>query len=66
LPAENSDVAGAPRADRVMKARRESACADCGAPVRVGQRIARCGNAWIHLSCAVKRPEAATGTDTEQ
>jgi hypothetical protein len=47
--------AAAPLADRVKKARRESTCPDCGCPVRIGQRIAHCGDAWIHLSCAVRR-----------
>jgi hypothetical protein len=54
----------APLADRVKKARRESTCLACGALVRIGQRIAHCGNAWVHLSCAVKRSEPAAGTET--
>jgi hypothetical protein len=48
------DALGRPLADRVMKARRESACPACGAPVRIGQRIAHCGDAWVHLACAIK------------
>lgn len=51
-----------PLADRVMKARRESTCPACVAPIRVGQRIAHCGDAWVHVPCAVGRREAA-GTE---
>jgi hypothetical protein len=36
-------------ADRVMKARRDSACAACERPIRRGQQIARIGQRWVHI-----------------
>jgi hypothetical protein len=40
------------RADRVMKARRESVCPLCHRLIRVGDRIARCG-VWAHAKCVI-------------
>lgn len=56
-----------PLADRVMKARRESTCPACETPVVVGQRIAHCGDAWVHLSCAIRAQiHHATSTPDEE
>jgi hypothetical protein len=39
---------------RVMKARRESVCPLCLAPIRVGQVIAK-GGVWAHVGCIIDR-----------
>ena len=41
-------------ADRVMKARRQSACPICRGPVGIGQQIARLGpGSWVHAGCLI-------------
>jgi hypothetical protein len=43
-------------ASRVRKARRNSTCPLCGAPVRTGQRVGLIPAGWAHLSpCIVDR-----------
>jgi hypothetical protein len=39
---------------RVMKARRETICPLCLAPIRVGQVIAK-GGVWAHVGCIIDR-----------
>jgi hypothetical protein len=55
-----------PLADRVRKARRQSVCTACRAPIRVGEPIAhlRQRPGWCHVACAPGvRQLAATITD---
>ena len=40
-------------ATRVMKARRETMCPSCQAPIRPGQLIAKCGT-WLHAECLIE------------
>lgn len=39
-------------ATRVMRARRETICPLCRAPIHVGQLIAKCG-LWAHAACII-------------
>jgi hypothetical protein len=47
-------------ASRVMKARRESMCPTCQAPIRVGQQIAKRGY-WQHIEHVIERNRTSTG-----
>lgn len=40
-------------ATRVMKARRETMCPACQAPITIGQLIAKCGY-WMHAACLIE------------
>lgn len=40
-------------ASRTRKARRNSACVLCGAPVTIGQRIGLLLTGWAHVTCIV-------------
>jgi hypothetical protein len=42
-------------ASRVMRARRESLCAYCWQPIKVGQIIAKTTLGWLHAGCSIAR-----------
>jgi len=44
------------RADRVMRARKESICPACHAPVGVGVLIGRVGGRWLHVDPCIIGP----------
>jgi hypothetical protein len=64
-----SDGKGSPvtamLADRVMKARRDSACTSCRRPIRRGQQIARVGHRWEHIEHVLERIRRHGGQSTD-
>lgn len=49
-------------ATRIRKARRNSTCGLCRAPITIAQRIGQAGSTWAHVTCIISRNTSTPGS----